>query len=236
MLHSLSTSLVCSFEPNSGFGLNHFVFSPQGERRRSVSSSRAVCCIHTATSSFSNCHTGTPVGPTKVDRMVSPMPSPPEASMNPGRKSRHPSEHHPQNYPSCHCIKPMQGHHQGGSVCHDPGGEGYGLAPRGSLGHGWCSTCASLDDPRLAASRASLWSQKVVEDDLDARTNRPAARAPAPNRFGSLGHHDDHLIRRYLERSRKPKTFLQNHTDSDSEHGYQQQTLGHRHSLRFSLN
>ncbi|KAM3184695.1 hypothetical protein ACTXT7_007824 [Hymenolepis weldensis] len=129
---------------------------------------------------------------TKVDRMVSPIPSPPHPAQSStsiyGTLSRYPRSRHQSGV-----FAPKQGDLDI-SIGNGIPNSGYGTwrAPRGHLGL-TAEYTGEADERRtsanLGASRISLWNQKIT-----------TVEHPEPHRFGSLGRYEDRLIRKYLQR------------------------------------
>lgn len=120
----------------------------------------------------------------KVDRMVSPIPSPtpPTASLY-GTLNR--------CYRSRHCsgiIHPSQND----ITCGKHGNW------RSFQGHPGAMLKTNEVEAGNSTSKISLWNQKSTVE------------LPEPQRFGSLGRHEDRLIRKYLQRhtSMGSKSFL----------------------------
>ncbi|EUB57568.1 hypothetical protein EGR_07579 [Echinococcus granulosus] len=117
---------------------------------------------------------------TKVDRMVSPIPSPlpsqPSVSvygtMDRSSRTRNRSG----------TFNPSQNDYDNGGFSTWRSSQFYPGVTAGNTG------VQSERVTDLGASRISLWSQKT------------SVEQPEPQRFGSLGRHDDRLIRKYLQR------------------------------------
>uniref|UniRef100_A0A5K3EZN3 SH2 domain-containing protein n=1 Tax=Mesocestoides corti TaxID=53468 RepID=A0A5K3EZN3_MESCO len=120
-----------------------------------------------------------------VDRMVSPISSPPPGAETAcGAPSISTLGRTRTRNRSGLCTSSHSPHH------HDPNDGSYSSS-KPSLSHARCTTYRNVENtqmPKLGASRISLWSQNT------------SAEQPKPQRFGSLGRHDDMLIRKYLQR------------------------------------
>nr|CDS30350.1 Mitochondrial inner membrane translocase complex subunit Tim21 [Hymenolepis microstoma] len=159
----------------------------RSRERRSIcsTSSRSLFCPLTVQSENNR-------STTKVDRMVSPIPSPPLPTQSStsiyGTLSRYPRSRHQSGV-----FLPKQGDLDI-SIGNGVPNSGYATwrAPRGHLSL-TAEYNGEADDRRtsanLGASRISLWNQKIT-----------TVEHPEPHRFGSLGRNKDRLIRKYLQR------------------------------------
>lgn len=145
-----------------------------GERRTSfTSSTRSLFCPLTSQS-----ETTRPSN--KVDRMVSPIPSP----------------HRSQPSISVYGTLDRFSHNRNRSGIFNPSQNDYDSGDFGTWRSsqfypGVTAGYAKIQSERvtdLGTSRISLWSQKT------------SIEQPEPQRFGSLDRHDDRLIRKYLQR------------------------------------